>query len=78
VASCVAAPDSGFCFIAHADRLPEEKSRGTTIDLGFAYLRLPGGETVGFVDVPGHERLVRTMMAGASGVDLAPLPIGQF
>ncbi len=53
------------------DRLPEEKSRGITIDLGFAYLRLPGGETVGFVDVPGHERLVHTMMAGASGVDVA-------
>jgi len=53
------------------DRLPEEKSRGITIDLGFAYLRLPGGATIGFVDVPGHERLVRTMMAGASGVDVA-------
>ncbi len=53
------------------DRLPEEKSRGITIDLGFAYLRLPGGGTVGFVDVPGHERLVRTMLAGASGVDVA-------
>jgi len=57
------------------DRLPEEKSRGITIDLGFAYLRLPGGGTVGFVDVPGHERLVRTMMAGASGVDLALLVV---
>ncbi len=56
---------------ADTDRLPEEKSRGITIDLGFAYLRLPGGGTVGFVDVPGHERLVRTMLAGASGVDLA-------
>ncbi len=58
-----------------ADRLPEEKRRGITIDLGFAYLRLPGGETIGFVDVPGHERLVRTMMAGASGVDLALLVV---
>ena len=53
------------------DRLPEEKARGITIDLGFAYLALPGGASIGFVDVPGHERLVRTMMAGASGVDLA-------
>ena len=54
-----------------ADRLPEEKSRGITIDLGFAYLRLPEGGSVGFVDVPGHERLVRTMLAGAGGVDFA-------
>ena len=58
-----------------ADRLPEEKSRGITIDLGFAYLRLPGGGSVGFVDVPGHERLVRTMLAGAGGVDFALLVI---
>ena len=58
-----------------ADRLPEEKARGITIDLGFAYLRLPGGETVGFVDVPGHERLVRTMVAGAGGVDAALLVV---
>ena len=58
-----------------ADRLPEEKSRGITIDLGFAYLRLRGGGSVGFVDVPGHERLVRTMLAGAGGVDFALLVI---
>ncbi len=58
-----------------ADRLPEEKSRGITIDLGFAYLRLPGGGSVGFVDVPGHERLVRTMLAGAGGVDFALLVV---
>ena len=61
------------------DRLPEEKSRGITIDLGFAYLRPPEGDpeggTIGFVDVPGHERLVRTMVAGASGVDLALLVV---
>ena len=59
------------------DRLPEEKSRSITIDLGFAYLRPldggPEGGTIGFVDVPGHERLVRTMAAGASNVDLALL-----
>ncbi|MGU3665435.1 selenocysteine-specific translation elongation factor [Methylobacterium sp. A49B] len=53
-----------------ADRLPEEKARGITVDLGFAYTRL-GTSTVGFVDVPGHERLVRTMVAGATGVDFA-------
>ena len=53
------------------DRLKEEKARGITIDLGFAYLPAPGGETIGFVDVPGHERFVRTMIAGASGIDFA-------
>lgn len=53
-----------------ADRLPEEKARGITVDLGFAYARL-GTATVGFVDVPGHERLVRTMVAGATGVAFA-------
>jgi selenocysteine-specific elongation factor len=58
-----------------ADRLPEEKSRGITIDLGFAYLPLPGGGAVGFVDVPGHERLVRTMLAGAGGADFALLAV---
>jgi len=47
------------------DRLPEEKERGMTIDLGFAWLNLPDGERVGFVDVPGHERFVRNMVAGA-------------
>ncbi len=57
-----------------ADRLAEEKRRGITIDLGFAHLELPGagGETLrfGFVDVPGHERFVRNMLAGVSGIDL--------
>ncbi|MDH2309460.1 selenocysteine-specific translation elongation factor [Methylobacterium brachiatum] len=53
-----------------ADRLPEEKARGITVDLGFAYTAL-GGRTIGFVDVPGHERLVRTMVAGATGVNFA-------
>lgn len=57
------------------DRLPEEKARGITIDLGFAPLRLPGGRRAAFVDVPGHERFVRTMVAGASGVDLALLAV---
>lgn len=52
-----------------ADRLKEEKARGITIDLGFAYLPLEGGGVLGFVDVPGHERLVRNMLAGATGID---------
>ena len=56
-----------------ADRLPEEKQRGLTIDLGFAYLPLIDGPTIGFVDVPGHERFVRNMLAGVSGIDLALL-----
>ena len=53
------------------DRLPEEKRRGITIELGFAPLELPGIGTVGVVDVPGHEAFVRTMVAGATGIDLA-------
>lgn len=57
------------------DRLPEEKARGITIDLGYAYQPLAGGETLGFVDVPGHERLVHTMVAGATGIDFALLAI---
>lgn len=51
------------------DRLPEEKKRGLTIDLGFAYRDLGNGELTGFVDVPGHERFIRTMLAGVSGID---------
>jgi selenocysteine-specific elongation factor len=51
------------------DRLPEEKARGITIDLGFAPLDLPGGLRAGVVDVPGHEGLVRTMVSGATGID---------
>ena len=54
-----------------ADRLAEEKARGITIDLGFAYADLGGGAITGFVDVPGHERLIHTMLAGAGGIDLA-------
>lgn len=53
------------------DRLPEEKKRGITIELGFAPLELDGIGTVGVVDVPGHEAFVRTMVAGATGIDLA-------
>lgn len=51
------------------DRLPEEKKRGLTIDLGFAYRDLGNGELTGFIDVPGHERFIRTMLAGVSGID---------
>src|ERR1019366_1785202 len=57
-----------------ADRLEEEKRRGITIDLGFAHMDMPApnGETMrlGFVDVPGHERFVRNMLAGVGGIDL--------
>ena len=58
-----------------ADRLPEEKRRGMTIDLGFAHFSAPTGETVGVVDVPGHERFIRNMVAGAWGLDLALLVV---
>ena len=57
------------------DRLKEEQARGITIDLGFAYLPLPDGPTLGFIDVPGHEKFVRTMVAGASGIDMALLVV---
>ncbi len=57
-----------------ADRLPEEKQRGITIDIGFAELEF-GGYHFGFVDVPGHERFVKNMLAGASGIDLVMLVI---
>ncbi len=59
----------------NTDRLPEEKRRGITIDLGFAPLVLEGVGTVGVVDVPGHEAFVRTMLAGATGIDLALLVV---
>jgi selenocysteine-specific elongation factor len=55
------------------DRLREEKERGMTIELGFAWLKLPGGREVGIVDVPGHERFVKHMLAGVGGIDLALL-----
>src|SRR6266849_11083483 len=57
-----------------ADRLPEEKRRGITIDIGFADLDL-GDLRVGFVDVPGHERFVKNMLAGAHGIDVVALVI---
>ena len=57
------------------DRLKEEKERGLTIDLGFANLELPDGRRVGIVDVPGHERFIRNMAAGASGIDLVMLVV---
>lgn len=57
------------------DRLPEEKRRGITIDLGFAPLALEGTGTIGVIDVPGHEAFVRTMLAGATGIDLALLVV---
>jgi selenocysteine-specific elongation factor len=57
------------------DRLPEEKRRGITIELGFAPLALEGVGTLGVVDVPGHEAFVRTMLAGAAGIDLALLVV---
>ena len=57
------------------DRLAEEREREMTIDLGFAALTLPDGRTVSIVDVPGHERLVRNMLAGAGGIDLAMLVV---
>jgi selenocysteine-specific elongation factor len=58
-----------------ADRLPEEKRRGITIELGYAWMPLEDGRRIGFVDVPGHEKLVRTMVAGASGIDFGLLLI---
>ena len=57
------------------DRLVEEKIRGMTIDLGFAWLKLPGGAEVSIVDVPGHERFIKNMLAGVGGIDLALLVI---
>src|SRR5438093_5810542 len=57
------------------DRLPEEKARGITIDLGFAFLEEADGLTIEIVDVPGHERFVKNMLAGVGGIDLAMLVI---
>ncbi len=73
--------DHGKSVLVHAltgidpDRLEEEKARGMTIDLGFAWMKLPGGREVGIVDVPGHERFVKNMLAGVGGIDLALLVI---
>src|SRR5436190_8498474 len=58
------------------DRLPEEKARGISIELGYAFLDVPNADSsrrIGFIDVPGHERLVATMLAGATGIDFALL-----
>jgi selenocysteine-specific elongation factor len=57
------------------DRLKEEKARGITLDLGYAYTPLPTGGTLGFIDVPGHEKLIHNMLAGATGIDFALLVI---
>jgi len=71
--------DHGKSVLIHAltgidpDRLREEKERGMTIDLGFAWMKLPSGREVGIVDVPGHERFVKNMLAGVGGIDLAML-----
>jgi selenocysteine-specific elongation factor len=57
------------------DRLREEKERGMTIELGFAWLTLPSGKEVSIIDVPGHERFIKNMLAGVGGIDLALLVI---
>ncbi|MCX7981873.1 MAG: selenocysteine-specific translation elongation factor [Syntrophales bacterium] len=57
------------------DRLKEEKERGITIDIGFAHLTLPDGKMIGIIDVPGHERFIRNMVAGASGIDCVILVV---
>lgn len=73
--------DHGKSVLVHAltgidpDRLQEEKERGMTIDLGFAWLKLPSGREVGIVDVPGHEHFIKNMLAGVGGIDLALLII---
>src|SRR6266516_7122541 len=59
----------------NTDRLPEEHERGISIDLGYAPLELPNGTSLSVIDVPGHERFVRTMVAGASGIDVFLLVI---
>ncbi|MEM7120629.1 MAG: selenocysteine-specific translation elongation factor [Pseudomonadota bacterium] len=73
--------DHGKTALIHAltgvetDRLPEEKKRGLTIDLGFAYLPLADGTVLGFIDVPGHEKFLRNMVAGVAGIDIALLVV---
>ncbi|MBT8340296.1 MAG: selenocysteine-specific translation elongation factor, partial [Desulfatitalea sp.] len=59
----------------NTDRLKEEQIRGITIELGFAYLTLPGGQRLGIVDVPGHEKFVKNMVAGATGIDLVAMVV---
>ena len=58
-----------------ADRLPEERRRGMTIDVGYAHLTLPNGDALDFVDVPGHDRLVGNMLVGAGEIDAAVLVV---
>ncbi|HEX9015857.1 MAG TPA: selenocysteine-specific translation elongation factor [Chloroflexota bacterium] len=73
--------DHGKSTLVHAltgidpDRLQEEKDRGMTIDLGFAWLRLPSGREISIVDVPGHERFIKNMLAGVGGIDVAMLVV---
>lgn len=73
--------DHGKTALVHAltgvdtDRLKEEKERGLSIEIGFAPLRLPSGRLVGVIDVPGHERFIKNMVAGASGIDLVLLVV---
>jgi selenocysteine-specific elongation factor len=73
--------DHGKTALVHAltgvdtDRLKEEKARGITIDLGFAYLPAPDGTVLGFIDVPGHEKFVHNMLAGAGGIDFVLLVV---
>ena len=57
------------------DRLKEEKERGITIELGFASLDLPNGQHIGIVDMPGHEKFVKNMVAGSSGIDVVTMVI---
>jgi selenocysteine-specific elongation factor len=59
------------------DRLKEEKARGISIELGYAYIPRPDGEILGFIDVPGHERLIHTMLAGACGIDFALIVVAS-
>ena len=57
------------------DRLPQEKQRGITIELGFAYQTLKNGQRIGFVDVPGHEKLIHTMLTGVGSIDYVMLVV---
>src|SRR4051794_41226368 len=59
------------------DRLPQERARGISIELGYAPLQLPSGRRLSVVDVPGHERFVRTMVAGATGIDMYLLAVAR-
>src|SRR5262247_2659121 len=63
--------------VVDTDRLKEEKARGISIDLGFAYLPAPDGGMLGFVDVPGHEKFVHNMLAGATGIDFVLLVVAD-